>query len=77
MPVIKVVECEDDDLPFSGEGKVINSPLLNGLGKKGAIEKIINVYLLERKNKEETFIQTFNKIGLDPFKESLYDNKHK
>ncbi len=40
-----------------------------------AIEKIVNVYLLKRKNKKETFLQTLNKIGLEPFKEKLYDNK--
>ena len=40
-----------------------------------AIDKIINVYLLKRKSKKETFLQTFNKIGLEPFKKKLYDNK--
>ena len=42
LPIIKVVECEDSHLPYTGEGKIINSPLLNGLGKKDAIEKIID-----------------------------------
>ena len=47
LPVIKVVECEDGELPFSGEGKVINSPLLNGLEKKDAIEKIVRHFKKE------------------------------
>ena len=42
-----------------------------------AIEKIVNVYLLKRKNKKETFLQTLNKVGLEPFKRKLYDNKSK
>ena len=33
LPIKKVVECEDDQLPYTGDGKIINSPLLNGLIK--------------------------------------------
>ena len=47
LPVIKVVECEDKELPYTGEGKVINSPLLNGLDKKQAIEKVIEYFKKE------------------------------
>ena len=39
-----------------------------------AIEKIINVYLLNRKNEKQTFLQTLKVIGLEPFKKALYDN---
>ena len=39
-----------------------------------AIEKIINVYLLNRKNEKQTFLQTFKVIGVEPFKKALYDN---
>ena len=42
LPILKVVECEDDQLPYTGDGNIINSPLLNGLKKDEAIEKIIN-----------------------------------
>ena len=41
LPIIKVVECEDKQLPYTGDGKIINSPLLNGLDKKEAISEII------------------------------------
>ncbi len=41
LPVIKVIECDDNQLPYTGDGVVINSPLLNGLSKTQAIEKII------------------------------------
>ncbi len=41
LPIIKVIECDDKDLPYSGDGIVINSPLLNGLKKDDAITKII------------------------------------
>ena len=48
LPIIKVIECEDAQLPFTGDGVVINSPLLNGLTKISAIKKIINYF--EEKN---------------------------
>jgi sulfite reductase (NADPH) hemoprotein beta-component len=35
------------------------------------IEKIINVYLKQRKD-DERFIDTYNRIGLEPFKEFVY-----
>ena len=41
LPIKKVVECSDDKLPYTGDGKIINSPLLNGLDKNQAISKII------------------------------------
>ena len=31
----------DDQLPYTGDGKIINSPILNGLTKNQAISKII------------------------------------
>ena len=44
IPIIKVVECDDKELPFSGDGIVINSPMLNGLNKNEAIIKIVNYF---------------------------------
>ena len=44
IPIIKVIECEDKELPFTQDGTVINSPLLNGLKKNEAIQKIINYF---------------------------------
>ena len=35
------------------------------------IDKIINIYRASR-NKGETFIETYNRIGLEPFKEYVY-----
>ena len=46
LPILKVVDCEDDQLPYSGDGDIINSPILNGLRKDEAIKKIIK-YLEE------------------------------
>ena len=40
LPIKKVVECSDDQLPFTDDGFIINSPLLNGLSKNKAIKKI-------------------------------------
>ncbi|MDR2777449.1 MAG: leucine--tRNA ligase [Rickettsiales bacterium] len=39
LPIKKVIEC--DELPFEGEGLMINSRFLNGLGSANAREKII------------------------------------
>jgi len=44
LPIIKVIECEDNSLPFTGDGKVINSPILNNLSQKDAIDKIIEYF---------------------------------
>ena len=41
IPIIKVIDCDDSQLPYTQDGKVVNSPLLNGLNKNDAIEKII------------------------------------
>jgi sulfite reductase (NADPH) hemoprotein beta-component len=35
------------------------------------IEKILHVYLA-RRFEEESFLGCFNRIGIDPFKESVY-----
>ena len=44
LPIKKVVECDDDQLPYTGDGIIINSPLLNGLNKNKAISKIIEYF---------------------------------
>ena len=41
LPIKKVIDCSDGQLPYTGDGVVINSPLLNGLNKIQAISKII------------------------------------
>ena len=48
LPIKKVVDCRDDQLPYTNDGIIINSPLLNGLNKSQAITKIIEY--LELKN---------------------------
>ena len=44
LPILKVIKCEDNELPFTQDGEVINSPLLNGLKKTEAIKKIIEYF---------------------------------
>ena len=44
LPIKKVVECSDDQLPYTGDGTIINSPLLNGLDRNKAISKIIEYF---------------------------------
>ena len=41
LPIKKVVECEDEQLPYTGDGIIINSSILNGLNKNQAISKMI------------------------------------
>ena len=48
IPIKKVIDCLDSELPFNGDGKLINSPLLNGLSKNQAIEKIIDYFENEK-----------------------------
>ena len=43
LPIIKVLECDDSQLPFTDDGTIINSEILNGLTKDEAITKIISV----------------------------------
>ena len=44
LPIIKVIDCLDTELPYVGDGKVINSPMLDGLSKDIAIDKIIKYF---------------------------------
>ena len=39
-----------------------------------AIEKILLVYRKNKKTEKEDFLSVFNRIGITPFKESVYDN---
>ena len=48
IPIIKVIDCDDNQLPYTQDGTVVNSPLLNGLKKSDAIDKIIE-YLQKNK----------------------------
>jgi leucyl-tRNA synthetase len=48
IPIKKVIECEDNQLPYTGDGKIINSPILNGLDKDNAITKIIEYLETEK-----------------------------
>ena len=44
LPIKKVVQCHDDQLPYTGDGTIINSSFLNGLNKNQAITKIIKFF---------------------------------
>ena len=37
-----------------------------------AIERIVETYMTERTSPEETFLQTFRRTGMAPFKTALY-----
>ncbi len=40
------------------------------------IEKIVDTYLDLREGKRETFLQTYRRVGMEPFKEALYATAH-
>ena len=42
-----------------------------------AIERLIDAYLAHRESKEETFLQTYRRLGMAPFKAALYPEKEK
>ena len=44
LPIIKVIDCLDDQLPYSDDGTLINSDFLNGLSINDAIKKIITYF---------------------------------
>jgi leucyl-tRNA synthetase len=44
LPILKVIDCDDNQLPYTEDGIVVNSPLLNGLTKAEAIKKIIDYF---------------------------------
>jgi len=44
LPILKVIDCDDSQLPFTDDGVVINSPILNGLSKNDAIKKITQYF---------------------------------
>ena len=48
LEIIKVIDCKDQQLPYTGDGIVVNSPLLNGLEKDQAITKIIEYFVKEK-----------------------------
>ncbi len=37
-----------------------------------ALERVVHAYLQIRKNKSETFLESYRRIGMEPFKEALY-----
>ena len=44
LPIKKVIDCSDEQLPYTGDGSLINSPLLEGLSKNDAVNKIIKYF---------------------------------
>ena len=44
IEIIQVVENDSSALPYTGDGKIINSGILNGLNKDQAIKKIIEYF---------------------------------
>lgn len=54
-------------------GKVIG-PSFSADEVPTVIKEILNVYIAQRDSEEELFIDCYNRIGLDPFKEVIYKN---
>ncbi|MDX1743089.1 MAG: nitrite/sulfite reductase [Ruegeria sp.] len=41
-----------------------------------AVERIVDAYLEQRESSEETFLQTYRRVGMAPFKVALYPEAH-
>ena len=54
-------------------GKVIG-PSFSADEVPAVIKEILNIYVAQRDSEEELFIDCYNRIGLDPFKEAIYKN---
>ena len=55
-------------------GKILG-PSFGAEDMPDVIAKILNVYVKERLD-EESFLQTYDRIGIDPFKEAVYATSH-
>ena len=44
LPIIKVIKCNDSELPYTEDGILINSPLIDGLKITDAIKEIVNYF---------------------------------
>jgi sulfite reductase (NADPH) hemoprotein beta-component len=40
-----------------------------------AVERLIFAYLDLREGPEETFLEAYNRLGMEPFKSALYDGE--
>ena len=38
-----------------------------------AVERIVRAYLAEREGPQETFLDAFRRLGMEPFKAALYE----
>ena len=54
LPIKKVIDCEDEQLPYTDDGTLINSSMLNGLTKNQAIKKIIEYIETNKLGKKTT-----------------------
>ena len=54
LEIAKVINCADSDLPYSGEGELINSDMLNGLSSIDAKNKIISYFKQEKIGSKHT-----------------------
>ena len=43
LPIIKVIDCDDDQLPFTEDGYLVNSPIFDGLNKNDEIKIIFHL----------------------------------
>ena len=56
LEVAKVIDCDDSDIPYTGDGELINSELLNGLSVQEAKSKIISYIDKEQLGSKHTTV---------------------
>ena len=57
LPIIRVIESDSNELPYSGDGHLIDSDFLNGLTVSEAREKMIDEIAARKLGKKETFFR--------------------
>ncbi|GAB5414358.1 MAG: nitrite/sulfite reductase [Congregibacter sp.] len=55
-------------------GKILG-PSFSRAELTGVIETLLATYLQIRESSEETFLDAYNRLGIEPFKEAVYENK--
>ena len=54
LPIKKVMDCSDEELPFTEDGVMINSKFLDGMKKNEAIETIIKYFEKDKSGNRKT-----------------------
>jgi len=57
-------------------GKLRSFDAAKAMEVPGVVETLVDTYLSLRETPRETFLQTYRRVGMEPFKEALYAEAH-